>query len=564
VIVLIPDVIAELTAEAIRRAQAAGALPAFDLPEVSVQPPRRPEFGDMSSSACMQMARQARMAPLQIAGIVVEYLPEHDMLGQVEIAPPGFLNFTFSPDWLAGQVEEIIAAGEAWGQVESGQGTRVQVEYGSANPTGPLHVGFGRNVVLGDAIARALDAAGYGVEREYYINDAGTQVALLGESMYARYMGLLGHDVPFPEEGYRGAYVTEWAQRVVDAEGTRYADMPRAEAQALLQDIGRKEALVGIRQDCARLGVHYDSWFSEKSLYDSGLFDRILQKLRADGYVTEREGAVWFTSPELEADAVLIRSPQVIADPDKRPTYLASDLAYAWNKLVDRGFERAIYVWGADHHGDVPRVKAGVRAIGLDPERVELIVYQMVSVKASGEDVRMSKRSGEFVALAELLDDVGPDATRFFLLLRSTDSQMEFDVDLARTQSDENPVYYVQYAHARIASLFRIAAERGWEDWSGGDVGLLQHPKEQDLIRKMLQLPEVVARAASELAPHHLCYYAQELASALHSFYRECRVVSSDPADREITLARLKLVQAAQHALANTLRVIGVAAPSEM
>ncbi|MBN1640532.1 MAG: arginine--tRNA ligase [Anaerolineae bacterium] len=561
---LIQDLIAELATEAIRRAQAAGALPAFEAPAVAVQPPRRPEFGDMSTSVCMQMARLARMAPLRIAEIVVAHHPAHDMIGNVEVAPPGFLNYTFSSGWLARQVETINACAERWGWIDAGQGSRVQVEYGSANPTGPLHVGFGRNVVLGDAIANVLAAAGYDVEREYYINDAGTQVYMLGASMYARYMALLGHDVALPEDGYRGAYVIEWAQQVVDAEGARYAEMPRAKAQPILRDIAREEALRGIRRDCERLGVHYDSWFSEQSLYDSGLFDRILDMLRAGGYVAEREGAVWFASPDLEEDAVLIRSPQVIADPARRPTYLASDLAYAWNKLVDRGFDRAIYVWGADHHGDVPRVKAGLKAIGLDPERAELIIYQMVSVKASGEDVRMSKRAGEFVALSELLDDVGADATRFFLLLRSSDSQMDFDVDLAKTQSEENPVYYVQYAHARIASLFRIAQERGWTDWSDGDVALLVHPKELDLIRKMIQLPEVVARAADELAPHHLCYYAQELASALHSFYRECRVVSSDPADVGITLARLKLVQAAQHALANTLRLIGVAAPEEM
>jgi len=562
--VLIADRIAQLTREAIARAQGAGDLPAFEIPEVPVQPPRRAEHGDMSTSVCMQLARSARMAPMRIAEIVVQHLGRHALIGEVEVARPGFLNFTYSPTWLAQQVEEINAAGAAWGRIDVGQGHRYQVEYGSANPTGPLHVGFGRNVVLGDAIANVLDAAGYEVEREYYVNDAGTQVQLLGESMYARYLELLGREVSFPEEGYRGDYIVEWAQQVIDAEGARYLDMPVEEAQSRLRELAVDEALRGIRKDCERLGVHYDSWFSEKTLYDSGLFDRMLGELREGGYVTEREGAVWFTSPELDADAVLIRSPEVIPDPDKRPTYLASDLAYAWNKLVQRGFERAIYVWGADHHGDVPRVEAGVKALGLDPQRVVLIIYQMVSLKRSGEDVRMSKRAGEYVALSELLDDVGPDATRFFLLLRSADSQMEFDVDLAKKQSDENPVYYVQYAHARIASVLRTAEERGWDGWSDGDVLLLDHPLELDLIRKMIQLPEVVSRAASEMAPHHLCYYAQELASAFHSFYRECRIVSSLPEDTAITKARLKLVSAAQHVLANTLHAIGVSAPEQM
>jgi len=562
--VLIPDRIAQLTREAIERAQEAKDLPPFEIPEVPVQPPRRAEHGDLSTSVCLQLARPARMVPMRIAEILVQHLDRHALIGEIEVAPPGFLNFTFSPAWLAQQVEAINAAGPEWGLLDIGRGHRHQVEYGSANPTGPLHVGFGRNVVLGDAIASVLAAAGYEIEREYYVNDAGTQVQLLGESMYARYRELLGKEASFPEDGYRGDYVVEWAQQVIDAEGTHYLDMPVEEAQAKLRDIAVQEALRDIREDCERLGVHYDSWFSEKSLYDSGRFEQIASNLREGGYLAEREGAVWFTSPELDADAVLIRSPEVIPDPDKRPTYLASDLAYAWNKLVQRGFERAIYVWGADHHGDVPRVKAGVKAIGLDPERVVLIIYQMVSLKRSGEDVRMSKRAGEFVALRELLDDVGPDATRFFLLLRSADSQMEFDVDLAKKQSDENPVYYVQYAHARIASVLRTAEERGWTDWSDGDVMRLDHPLELDLIRKMIQLPEVIARAANEMAPHHLCYYAQDLASAFHSFYRECRVVSSLPEDEAITKARLKLVSAAQHVLANTLHTIGVSAPERM
>ena len=561
---LIPEVLIELVSVAIEKAQQGGVLPRFDIPQVTVQPTSRPEFGDLGTSVCMQMARLARMAPLQIAGIVAEHLAPIDMIQKADVAPPGFLNFTLSPDWLVQQVAVINGAGDGWGQVNVGGGRRVQVEYGSANPTGPLHVGFGRNVVLGDGIASVLAAAGYDVQREYYVNDSGRQVDMLGQSLYARYLQVLGRPAQVPEEGYQGEYVVEWARQIVDSEGDRYAEMPAVEAQAVMSEKGLKEALKYARGDCDLLDIRYDNWFSEKSLYESGLFGRVYQVLEEKGHTTKRDGAVWFTSPDLDADAVIIRSPQVIPDPDKRPTYLASDLAYAWNKLVDRGFERAIYVWGADHLGDVPRVKAGIKALGLDPERVDLIIYQMVSVKRSGEDVRMSKRSGQFVALRELLDDVGPDATRFFLLQRSADSQMDFDVDLAKTQSDENPVYYVQYAHARIASVLRTAAERGWKDWTDGDVRLLTHPKELELIRRMLQLPEMVTRAAADLAPHHLCYYAQDLASVFHSFYRDCRVVSSEPGDAETTKARLKLVSAAKHVLANTLRIIGVGIPERM
>ena len=562
---LIPQTVTDLVRQAIQLAQQAGDLPAFDIPDIPVQPPRRAEFGDISTSVCMQLARLARRAPLQIAETLVQHMPANEMVGQVDVAPPGFLNFRLDEAWLARQVDVIAQAGEQWGQVDVGDGKRIQVEYGSANPTGPLHVGFGRNVILGDAIASVLDAAGYDIEREYYINDAGTQVQMLGESLYARYLQALGEEVEFPEEGYQGQYIVDWAQKLVAQEGRRYLDMPIDEAKAAMREIGTANALESIRQDCERLGVHYDVWYSEqKGLRDSGLLDRILGELRERGHVVEREGAVWFTSPDLDQDAVLVRSEAVIADPEKRPTYLASDLAYAWDKLVARGFDRAIYVWGADHHGDVPRVKAGVKALELDPARVELIIYQMVSLKQGGQDVRISKRSGHFVRLSELLDDVGEDATRFFLLLRSADSQMEFDVDLAKKESDENPVYYVQYAHARIVSVLRTAVERGWTDWSDADVSLLEHPNELDLIRKMLQLPEIVARAADELAPHHLCYYAQELASAFHSFYRECRIVSSLPEDAAITKARLQLALAAQHTLANTLRTIGVSAPERM
>jgi len=561
---LIPEALIDLVRTAIGTAQQDGTLPQFEIPAVTVQPPSRPEFGDFGTSVCMQMARPARMAPLRIAAIVVEHLASIEMVQTAEVAPPGFINFTLSPDWLVQQVAAINAAGDQWGHVDIGGSKRVQVEYGSANPTGPLHVGFGRNVVLGDGIANVLSAAGYDVHRECYVNDSGRQVELLGQSLHARYLQLLGQEAEVPEEGYRGEYIVEWARSIVDSEGDRYLQMPVAEAQAAMREIGLVQALKYARGDFDRLGIHYDNWFSEKSLYESGLFDRVYRMLQEKGYTTERDGAVWFTSPDLDADAVIIRSAQVIEDPAKRPTYLASDLAYAWNKLVDRGFERAIYIWGADHLGDVPRVKAGVKALGLDPEKVDLIIYQMVSVKRGGEDVRMSKRAGEFVALRELLDDVGPDATRFFLLQRSADSQMDFDVDLAKKQSDENPVYYVQYAHARIASVLRMAEERGWTDWADGDLGLLTHPRELELIRRMLQLPEIVTRAAADLAPHHLCYYAQDLASVFHSFYRDCRVVSSEPEDAAITKARLKLVSAAQHVLANTLHTIGVDAPERM
>ena len=556
---LIPETIENWIYRAIKKAQKKGDLPPFEIPEADVQPPRNPEFGDQSSSICMQMARLARMAPVKIAEIVIKHMSEKDMLGKVEVAHPGFLNFTLSTAWLDQQVEAINAAGDTWGQVEVGKSKRVQVEYGSANPTGPLHAGFGRNVVLGDGIANVLAAAGYDVQREYYVNDAGTQVEKLGQSLYARYLQCQGQQAELPEDGYRGDYITAWAQETLDREGTRYLDMPLQEAQLALGKQAIQRALTSIHDDCDRLHITYDEWFSEKSLYDGGTYAHILTLLREQDALYEADGAVWFAATRFggDKDEVVIRS-------NGLPGYFASDMAYHYDKFVKRSYEWVIDIWGADHQGHVPRMYAMLRALNLDPEALTLLVYQMVTIIQGGESVHLSKRKGTMVYLKELLDDVGPDATRFFLMQRSADSQMDFDIDLAKKQSDENPVYYVQYAHARIASVLRTARERGWDDWSDGDVQLLTHPAELDLIRKMVQLPEVVTRAAGELAPHHLCYYAQELASILHSFYQQCRVVSSEPEDTAITKARLKLVSAAQHTLANTLRIIGVDAPERM
>jgi len=556
---LAPQILAELTWKAIVKAQDTGDLPPFDAPKVIVQPPRRAEFGDLATSVCMQMARLARMDALTIAAIVADHMHPNEMVEKVQVAPPGFINFTLSPGWLAQQVEVINKAGQTWGHVEIGQGKRVQVEYGSANPTGPLHVGFGRNVLLGDGIANVLAAAGYNVEREYYVNDALTQIEMLGQSLYARYVQLLGGEAELPEDGYRGQYIVDWAQQIIDAEAKHYLDMPAAEAQARLREIGLEKALASIRQDCDRLQIHYDNWFSERSLYEGTTYDRIMDILREGDHLYEKDGAVWLKAMELggDKDKVVVRSSGL-------PGYFASDIAYHYDKFVLRGFEWVIDVWGADHQGHVPRMYAMMRALGLDPDALTLLIYQMVTIIQGGASVILSKRKGTMVLLKEILDDVGPDATRFFLLQRAADSQMDFDIDLAKKQSDENPVYYVQYAHARIASVLRTARERGWTDWSDGDVRLLGHPKELDLIRQMLQLPTVVSRAATELAPHHLCYYAQDLARAFHAFYEECRVVSSDPNDVETTKARLKLVSAAKHVLANTLHIIGVDAPERM
>jgi len=556
---LLKEQIAQLIRKGLQKAQKSGALPFFELPqEILVTRPKK-EHGDYASPVCLGLARYARMSPVAIAEQVVRHLPRTEFVGEVSVAHPGFINISLSPEWVARQVTTILEAGSTWGNVDLGRGKKVQVEYGSANPTGPLHVGFARNVVLGDAIANVLAAAGYQVQREYYVNDAGTQMKLFGQSLYARYAQALGKDVPVPEGGYMGQYLVEWGRELAAEVGDRYLYVPYEEAVEALRELGlREKVLKSVRADCQRLGIHYDNWFSERSLYQDGAFDRIMTILREGDHLAYREGAVWFKASALgcEKDEVIVRSTQ-------EPGYFASDIAYHWDKFVRRGFDWVIDVWGADHQGHVPRMKAMMKGLGLDPERLTLVLYQLVTLKRGGEEVRISKRTGDLITLAELLDEVGPDATRFFLLQRSADSQMDFDLDLAKEQSEENPVYYVQYAHARIASIERYALEQGVDD-AGGDVSLLTHPAEQELIKEMLRLPEVVEQAASQLAPHHLTVYAQELATSFHSFYTQCRVVSSHPADAGLNKARLKLVRAARQVLARTLGLLGVSAPEQM
>ncbi len=557
-VTMIKDEIVQLIAKAIEDAQGRGELPPFDIPPIPLEHPKQAEHGDYATPICLQLAKLARMAPMKIAEVVAVRLPQTDYLGRVEVAPPGYINFALDEGWLARQVEAILAAGEAYGDLDLGKGRRVQVEFVSANPTGPLTVGSGRNAAIGDTLANVLAAAGYDVRREYYVNDRGTQIELFNETLYARYAQALGCDEPIPERGYRGTYMIELGRQIAEEAGDKFLNMPRAEAIPAIGEIGLRKILQGIEEDLALMGIRYDSWFSERSLYEDSTFEEAMAILRRGGYVEEREGAVWFTATSLGGgkDEVLIRS-------DGSPGYFASDIAYHYDKFVKRGFDWVIDVWGADHQGHVPRMKAMMRALGLDPDRLTIIIYQLVTLRRGGEVVRLSKRTGDIITLREVLEEVGPDAVRFFLLARAADSQMDFDLDLAVEQSAENPVYYIQYAHARIASILRYAQERGI-DFADGDVSLLRHPMELALIRRMLLLPEVVEQAAENLAPHHLAYYAQDLAGVFHSFYKECRVVSSDPADAELSKARLKLVSAAKIVFAKVLGLMGMTAPEKM
>ncbi len=551
---MIVNQLSQLIEAALKKAQKKGNLPAFDIPAISIERPKDTSHGDYATPVAMGLARYARMAPVKIAEQIVRHLPQADFIGEATAVHPGFINIRLSAAWLAQQVETILAEGDDFGRVELVDGKKVQVEFISANPTGPLTVGSGRNAVLGDTLANVLDAAGYTVQREYYVNDVGTQVDNLGKAMVARYLQALGRDVPDPDE-YQGYYLVEMAQRAVQEFGDQYAQMDEASALAFFRQYALDGIIAGLKEDTALIGVQFDSWFSEQSLYDDGIYGKVFNLLSSKAMIFERDGAIWLQSDNADdKENVVVRS-------DGRPTYFASDIAYVWNKLGMRQFEWAIYVWGADHHGHVARVKNAAKALGLNPDQVTIILYQLVTITRDGVPVRQSKRTGDFITVREVVEEIGSDAFRFMLLTRSADSQMELDLALATRQSSENPVYYVQYGHARIASIFRKAEEEG-ASMAGGDVALLTHPTELELIRHMLRLREIIAHAAEHLAPHTLTYYAQELASAFHAFYRDCRVVT--PEDPALTAARLKLVKAAQITLANTLRLMGMSAPERM
>jgi arginyl-tRNA synthetase len=492
---------------------------------------------------------------MAIAERISEHIVPPPQVDKVWVAPPGFINFTLREDWLSTEVESILAAGEAYGDIDLGKGKQVQVEFVSVNPTGPLHVGHGRGAVLGSTLANVLAVSGYAVEREYYINDMGNQIANFGRSLYARYQQCLDKEAALPPDGYHGNYMIDLAKEIIQEQGDKFSLLPESEAASQLAEVGVARMLQRIKQDLEPLNVTFDAWFSEKSLYQGGQYSRAMELLQSGGYIARKEDATWFESSALgeDKDNVLVRS-------DGSPTYFASDIAYHYNKFLERKFDRVIDIWGADHQGHVPRMKAVLRALGCDPEQLKVIICQLVTLRRGEEIVKVSKRSGDIVTLQEVIEEVGPDPCRFIFLSRSADSQMDFDMELAKRQSADNPVYYVQYAHARIASILRLAKQREI-DYSQGDVSLLTSEPELTIIRRLILFPEIVERVAATLEPHHLPYYAQDLATVFHSFYKQCRVVSEDEA---LTSARLKLVKASQIVLAKVLRLMGMSAPEKM
>ncbi len=550
---LLIETLQQLVARALEAARQEGTLQLETMPEIQVERPGNSDHGDFATNLPLRLARATRINPLELAQSLAAHIATGDVIDRVEAAPPGFINFYLNESWLRQQVETVRQAGNQFGNVESGQGRKMMVEFVSVNPTGPVHVGHTRGAVLGSALANVLEAAGYDVTREYYVNDAGNQMQLFYKSVLAAYKKTLGHEAEMPENGYEGEYIFDLAKEIANAEGTRFLDQDEEQALKEIGDIGREKMVETIKEDLAEIGVEFDNWFSERTLFTSGEYDTALGLLRDNDYLSDRDGATWFNSTMLgdDKDNVVVRS-------NGEPTYFASDIAYHYNKFVKRGFETVVDIWGADHQGHVPRMKSAVEALGIDRDRLTVLISQLVTL---GE--RMSKRKGNFVSLKELVDEVGVDACRFFFLARTPSTQMDFDLELAKKESSENPVYYVQYAHARNASILNLARERNI-DWNDGDVSLLTHPAELELIRAMLQLPELVNQMAKAMEPHHLPHYATELANSFHNFYENCRVVSSNEEDKAMTAARLKLVESAQIVFHRALDLMGMSAPDRM
>lgn len=543
---------------AIEKAKTEGQIQFENMPAFVLEVPREKSHGDFAANIAMLMAKEAKKAPRQLAEIIVANLNSADSwIEKVEIAGPGFINFYLNPAWVYQVLPVVAQMQEKYGQSEVGQGKKVQVEFVSANPTGLLHMGNARGAALGDTLASCMTAAGYAVSREFYINDAGNQIENFGKSLEARYFQQHGQEVPFPEDGYHGEDITDTVKHIIALEGDKYLNMESTLRKENLVRFALKEKLDNIKRVLETFGVNYDIWFSEQSLHDSGAVRQVIEELQGKELIYEHEGALWFRSTQFgdDKDEVVVRS-------NGTPTYFAADIAYHKNKF-ERGFEWVINIWGADHHGHVDRMKGAVAAVGYDPKQLDVILMQLVRLYKGGEIVRMSKRSGEFVTLEDLIEEVGKDAARYFFVMRGADSHLDFDMDLAKSQSADNPVYYVQYAHARICSILRQLEEAGVKVPAIDQikVDLLQDATELELLRKIADLPAEIVAAAQNMEPHRMARYAHELASVFHSFYNKCRVMVEDPQLRD---ARLALVDATRITLRNTLTIMGITSPDRM
>ena len=550
----IKTVLTDAIIKTAKNAIAAGVVKDGTLPEVQLTVPPKKEFGDFASNFAMQSARALRCNPRVLAQYIVENL-DCPYVKKAEIAGPGFINFYLNPDWVYDMLARIVEAGENYGNLPKASDEKIQLEYVSANPTGPLHVGHGRGAAVGSALANLLKAAGYDVEQEYYINDAGNQMNNLARSVNARYLELLGKEIEFPEDGYHGHDIIDTAQRIINKYGDRFLQMEEAERLEEFKTIAYQEKLAALKEDLERFNVRFDVWFSEKTLHEANKIKEACDRLLEKGYMYEQDGALWLKSTAFgdDKDRVVIRDNGV-------PTYFAADIAYHANKF-GRGFDRVINLWGADHHGYIARMKAAMQCMGYQPEQLEILILQMVRLLRDGQEVKMSKRTGQSVTLNELIDEVGTDAARFFFVMRSIDSQLDFDLDLAKKKSNDNPVFYVQYAHARICSIMRQVAEVGIKVQGKGDYKLLTEPVEVDLIKKLGEYPEMLATAAKERAVQQVAHYVYDLAGLFHSAYNQCRILG---VNEDLQQARLAMVMAVGHVVRHALSILGVSAPEKM
>ena len=549
----IKDTLEQAIIAAAQAAVSKGVFPQGELPEVALEVPPRKEFGDFATNFAMQSARVFHKNPRQIAEELVKRI-KGDWLERSEIAGPGFINFYLKANVVYDVFSRILKAGDAYGQLPPKGNKPIQVEYVSANPTGPLHVGHGRGAAAGSAIVNLLRAAGYDVKSEFYINDAGNQMENLALSVNARYLELLGKETEFPENGYHGADIKETAQRIIDADGDKYLSMDEGERLAVFKDLAYKEKLAALKEDLEAFRVTFDCWFSERTLHPKAI-EESLEVLKRNGTAYEKDGAIWLKSTDYgdDKDRVIVRDNGI-------PTYLAADIAYHRNKY-ERGFGTLINLWGADHHGYVCRVKAAMKALGYDEGKLKILLLQMVSLYRDGELVKLSKRTGETVTLNELMEEVGTDAARYFFLMRSLDSQLDFDLNLAKKRTNENPVYYIQYAHARMMSIFRQAGEAGLSMSEEPNLELLVDESELELIRKLEEYEEEVDKAAADYAPQRIARYVYELAALFHSFYGKCRIMG---VEAELAGARMALVTVTAHVIRHGLGILGVSAPEKM
>ena len=551
----IKDILTKAIEEAALSAIRDGVFPEAELPDIVLEVPPKKELGDFATNIAMQSARAFRKNPRLIAQELTQRI-KGDWLERIEIAGPGFINFYLKSNVIYDGLAALMKKGEAFGQLPAKDMKPVQVEYVSANPTGPLHVGHGRGAAAGSALVNVMRAAGYPVTSEYYINDAGNQINNLARSVNHRYLELLGRaeEKDFPENGYHGADIIDTAQRIIKKDGDKYLDMSEDERMGIFKELALKEKLAALKEDLEAFNCRFDVWYSERTLHPDKVQDAC-KFLQENGNIYEKDGALWLKSTAYgdDKDRVVIRD-------SGEPTYLAADIAYHRDKFA-RGFGKVINIWGADHHGYICRVKAAVKALGYNPDDLDVLLLQMVRLLRGGELVKLSKRTGQTVTLAELIEEVGTDAARYFFIMRSMDSQLDFDLDLAKSRSNENPVYYIQYAHARICSIFRQAAENNLQVGEAPELSLLTDDTEIAIINKLQKYEEEIERAAAEYAPQRIARYAYELAGCFHSFYNQCRILGVED---KLAEARLALVTVTAQAIRHALGILGVSAPERM